>query len=47
MKYRLQDRLQGAADHLLGNAVRYRRDAQRARAAARLRNVDRFTGGGK
>ena len=40
MEHRFQDRLQVASGDLLGDAVSHRRNAQRARAAARLRNID-------
>src|SRR5262245_23899301 len=40
VEYRLQNRLQKAAGHLLGDAVRNRRNAQRTRPAIRLWNID-------
>jgi len=40
MEHRLQKGLQVTSGDLLSDAVRHRRNAQRARAAARLRNID-------
>ena len=37
-RYRLQTWLQETTGDFLGDAIRYRRDAQRARAAIRFRN---------